>query len=511
MAAVSSEYAVQMHGITKQFGSFYALEEMNLEVKKGSIHSLAGENGAGKSTMMNILYGLYKADAGEIYIHGEKTEIKSPNMAIEQGIGMVHQHFMLVDDFTVTQNIMLGNETTGVLGLIDTKKARKRILDIVEKYGLFVDPDVRIRDTSVGMQQRVEIIKALYRGAKILILDEPTAVLTPQETEELLSILRSLAEDGKSMIIITHKLKEIKSASDMCTIIRRGRYINTVPVREVTEHELAALMVGRDVRLSLDKTQADKGASVLEIRDLVVKNERKIEALKGLNLQVRKGEIVGIAGIDGNGQKELAEAVNGLCLVESGSIWLNGKEITNADVRTVIDSGISVIPEDRQKNGLVMDFTVGENTVLKQYRQAPFSKRGILCRQEIEGFAEELIGKYDIRPENCIDQRAGGLSGGNQQKIVIGREISMDPDLLIAIQPTRGLDVGAIETVHKMLIQERDKGKAVLLISYELDEIMNLSDTIAVMYDGQIQGVFAQGTVDEEKIGLLMAGGKEHG
>lgn len=511
MAKVSSEYAVQMHGITKKFGSFYALEEMHLDVKRGSIHSLSGENGAGKSTMMNILYGLYKADAGEIYIHGKKAEIKNPNMAIELGIGMVHQHFMLVDDFTVTQNIMLGNEMTAGFGIVDTKRGREKILEIAEQYGLYVDPDARICDTSVGMQQRVEIIKALYRGAEILILDEPTAVLTPQETEELLSILKNLANDGKSMIIITHKLKEIKASSDLCTVIRRGRYVDTVPVEKVTEQEIAALMVGRDVELSVDKAPADPGDAVLEIRGLVVKNERKIPALKGLNLQVRKGEIVGIAGIDGNGQKELVFAMNGMLRAEAGSIRVKGKELVNTNVRTAILSGVSMIPEDRQKYGMVMEFTVRENAVLKQYRMEPFSKKGILNNRKIDEFTEELIGRYDVRPEDCKDQRAGGLSGGNQQKVIIGREIAMDPELLIAVQPTRGLDVGAIEMVHRTLIGERDRGKAVLLISYELDEIMSLSDTIAVLYDGQIRGTFPQGTVDEQRIGLLMAGGKVNG
>lgn len=511
MAKVSSEYAVQMHGITKKFGSFYALEEMHLDVKRGSIHSLSGENGAGKSTMMNILYGLYKADAGEIYIHGKKAEIKNPNMAIELGIGMVHQHFMLVDDFTVTQNIMLGNEMTAGFGIVDTKRGREKILEIAEQYGLYVDPDARICDTSVGMQQRVEIIKALYRGAEILILDEPTAVLTPQETEELLSILKNLANDGKSMIIITHKLREIKASSDLCTVIRRGRYVDTVPVEKVTEQEIAALMVGRDVKLSVDKAPADPGDAVLEIQGLVVKNERKIPALKGLNLQVRKGEIVGIAGIDGNGQKELVFAMNGMLRAEAGSIRVNGKELVNTNVRTAILSGISMIPEDRQKYGMVMEFTVRENAVLKQYRMEPFSKKGILNNHKIDEFTEELIRRYDVRPEDCKDQRAGGLSGGNQQKVIIGREIAMDPELLIAVQPTRGLDVGAIEMVHRTLIGERDRGKAVLLISYELDEIMSLSDTIAVLYDGQIRGTFPQGTVDEQRIGLLMAGGKVNG
>lgn len=511
MATVSSDYAVQMHGITKRFGAFYALKDMNLDVKKGSIHSLLGENGAGKSTLMNVLYGLYQADEGEIYVGGKKTDIKNPNAAIANGIGMVHQHFMLVEDFTVTQNIILGNETTSHAGVVDMKRARKQILEIVEKYGLEVDPDAKVNDISVGMQQRVEILKALYRGAELLILDEPTAVLTPQEIEDLLSIMHNLVNDGKAIIIITHKLKEIKASSDTCTIIRRGEYIDTISVKEVSEQELATLMVGHEVKLVVDKTPAKPGETALEIKDLVVKNERKLDAVKGLNLKVRKGEILGIAGIDGNGQKELVEAIGCLIPAEKGTITVCGKPITNTDPRTVIDSGVSTIPEDRQKRGLVLDFSVNENAVLERYRQEPFSRKGILNKKEMEQFTKKLIEEFDVRPEDCGPKRAGGLSGGNQQKVIIGREIAMNPDVLIAVQPTRGLDVGAIETVHKTLIRERDKGKAVLLISFELDEVMNVSDTIAVIYDGKIQDTFPQGTVDENTIGLLMAGGKNHG
>jgi len=508
MANVSSEYAVQMHGVTKRFGSFYALENMDLDVKRGTIHSLLGENGAGKSTLMNVLYGLYQADEGEIFVNGKKVDIKNPNVAIANGIGMVHQHFMLVDDFTVTQNIILGNETTSGLGVVDMKKARQQILEIVEKYGLEVDPDARVSDISVGMQQRVEILKTLYRGAELLILDEPTAVLTPQEIEELMTIMRNLINDGKAIIIITHKLKEIKASSDTCTIIRRGKYIDTIGVEHVTENELATLMVGHEVKLVVDKEPAKPGEVVFEIKNLIVKDDRKLDVVKDFNLQVRKGEIVGIAGIDGNGQKELMEAVNCLRPAAGGEILVNGKPIANTTPRKVIDNGVSTIPEDRHKRGLVLDYTVNENAVLERYREAPFSKNGILNRKEIENFTKELIEEFDVRPDDCGPKRAAGLSGGNQQKVIIGREIAMDPDVLIAVQPTRGLDVGAIETVHKTLIRERDKGKAVLLISFELDEVMDVSDTIAVIYDGHIQDVFKQGTVDESTIGLLMAGGK---
>ena len=506
-AEVSSKYAVQMHGITKRFGSFYALTDVDLDVERGTIHSILGENGAGKSTLMNVLYGLYQADEGEIYINGKKVNIKNPTAAIENGIGMVHQHFMLVENFTVTQNIVLGSEPTrGPIGL-NMRKARKNVLDIVNKYGLDVEPDKLVRDISVGMQQRVEILKALYRGAEILILDEPTAVLTEQEIDELLAIMKNLIRDGKTIIIITHKLKEIQASSDKCTIIRRGEYIGTVPVEGITEDELATMMVGHAVKLVVDKTPSNPGEVVLDIQNLYVKNEQGINAVKDLNLQVRAGEIVGIAGIDGNGQHELMEAVNNLKKCK-GKIILCGEQIQNKNPKYGIDRGMATIPADRHKDGLVLGFTVYENTIMQKYRTDEFSPGGRINRKKMRNFAEELIKAYDVRPEDCGPKLAGGLSGGNQQKIIIGREIAQEPKLLIAIQPTRGLDVGAIENVHKMLIHERDKGVAVLLISYELDEVMNVSDRIAVIYDGHIQQIFEHGTVDNRTLGRVMAGGE---
>ena len=506
-AEVSSKYAVQMHGITKRFGSFYALTDVDLDVERGTIHSILGENGAGKSTLMNVLYGLYQADEGEIYINGKKVNIKNPTAAIENGIGMVHQHFMLVENFTVTQNIVLGSEPTrGPIGL-NMRKARQNVLEIVNKYGLDVEPDKLVRDISVGMQQRVEILKALYRGAEILILDEPTAVLTEQEIDELLAIMKNLIRDGKTIIIITHKLKEIQASSDKCTIIRRGEYIGTVPVEGITEDELATMMVGHSVRLVVDKTPSNPGEVVLDIQNLYVKNEQGINAVKDLNLQVRAGEIVGIAGIDGNGQHELMEAVNNLKKCK-GRIILCGEEIQNKNPKYGIDRGMATIPADRHKDGLVLGFTVYENTIMQKYRTDEFSPGGRINRKKMRSFAEELIKAYDVRPEDCGPKLAGGLSGGNQQKIIIGREIAQEPKLLIAIQPTRGLDVGAIENVHKMLIHERDKGVAVLLISFELDEVMNVSDRIAVIYDGHIQQIFEHGTVDNRTLGRVMAGGE---
>ena len=506
-AEVSNKYAVQMHGITKRFGSFYALTDVQLDVERGTIHSILGENGAGKSTLMNILYGLYRADEGEIFINGKKVNIKNPTAAIQAGIGMVHQHFMLVENFTVTQNIVLGSEPH--MGIMtNMRKARQDVLDIVKKYGLEVNPDARIRDISVGMQQRVEILKALYRGAEILILDEPTAVLTEQEIDELLGIMKNLIKDGKTIIIITHKLKEIQASSDVCTIIRRGKYIDTVPVKGITEDELATKMVGHSVQLVVEKTPPEPGEVVLDIQDLYVKNEKGLDAVRNLNLQVRAGEIVGIAGIDGNGQQELTDAINNIRKSYRGKIILCGHEIQNRNPKYGIDLGMATIPADRHKDGLVLGFSVYENTIIEKYRTDEFSPRGRINRKKMKSFAEELIKAYDVRPDNCGPLVAGGLSGGNQQKIVIGREIANDPRLLIAIQPTRGLDVGAIENVHKMLIRERDKGVAVLLVSFELDEVMNVSDRIAVIYDGHIQQIFQHGTVDNRTLGRVMAGGK---
>lgn len=509
MQELSKDYAVQMRGITKRFGNFTALDHVSLDIKKGTVHAILGENGAGKSTLMNVLYGLYQAEEGEIYLQGEKVDIKNPNVAIAHDIGMVHQHFMLVDNFTVTQNIILGTEVTKGAGVLDMKKAREKVLEIVERYGLTVDPDAKIEDISVGMQQRVEILKALYRGADILILDEPTAVLTPQEIQELIHIMHNLVDDGKTIIIITHKLKEIKESADVCSIIRRGVYIDTVDVAKVSQEELASMMVGHEVKLVVEKETAKPGDVVFEIKDLVVKNERKLDAVKGLDLKVRKGEIVGVAGIDGNGQKELIEAITNIAKAESGTIKINGKEVQNTSPKNVLESGIATIQEDRHKRGLVLDFTVAENTILENYKKEPFSKRGFLKMDKMLAHAKELIEKFDVRPVGCENLPIRGLSGGNQQKVIIAREVANNPDLLIAVQPTRGLDVGAIEYVHKTLIQERDKGKAILLVSLELDEVMHVADTIAVIYDGKIVDEFPQGAKDENEIGLLMAGGKK--
>lgn len=506
---ISKEYAVQMKGITKIFGKYRALDNVDLNVKKGTIHSLLGENGAGKSTLMNILYGFYQAEEGEIYLYGEKVDIKNPNVAIAHGIGMVHQHFMLVDNFTVTQNIILGSEITKSAGILDMKKAKANILDIVKKYGLEVDPDAKIEDISVGMQQRVEILKALYRGVDLLILDEPTAVLTPQEIKDLIKIMHNLIKDGKTIIIITHKLKEIKESADYCTIIRRGKYIDTTKVSDVTQDQLATMMVGHDVKLVVDKAPSKPGRTVFKIDNLTVKDDRGIAQVNNLSLEVRAGEIVGIAGIDGNGQKELVEAITSLTKVESGTIKINGKEVQNTTPLNVINNKISTIHEDRQKRGLVLNFTVAENMILEKYREAPYKKNGILSKEEMYKFTSQAIKEYDVRPDNCEDYPVRGLSGGNQQKLIIAREIANNPDLLIAVQPTRGLDVGAIEYVHKTLVKERDKGKAILLISLELDEVMNVSDVIKVIYAGSIVESFKQGQVDENTIGLLMAGGKQ--
>lgn len=535
---ISKDYAVQMQGITKMFGSFCALDKVDIDVKKGSIHAILGENGAGKSTLMNVLYGLYQSEKGEIYLEGEKVNIKNPNVAILHGIGMVHQHFMLIDNFTVAQNIILGNEAAdasgsvkvkkeykGVggfvkkvgsgalkgLGFVDMQNARRQIKDIVKKYGLEVDTDAKIEDISVGMQQRVEILKALYRGADLLILDEPTAVLTPQEIQDLIKIMRNLVKDGKTIIIITHKLKEIKQSADVCTIIRRGKYIDTVAVKDMSEEELATKMVGHSVKLIVDKTKADPKEVVFEIKGLTVKNERNLEAVKNLNIKIREGEIVGIAGIDGNGQKELVEAITCLTKTVKGKIIMNGTEIQNTTPKNVIDNKISTIHEDRQKRGLVMNFTVAENAIIENFNREPYSKNGFLNNNIMIEHTKKLIMDYDIRPDDCEEKLVRGLSGGNQQKVIIAREVSNEPDLLIAVQPTRGLDVGAIEYVHKTLIKERDKGKAILLISLELDEVMNVADTIAVIYNGTIVETFSQGTVDENTIGLLMAGGAKHG
>ena len=512
-----SQKVVEMKKITKKFGNFIANDSIDLTVHKGEVHALLGENGAGKSTLMNILYGLYHPTDGEIHINGKLVKMDNPNVAIENGIGMVHQHFMLVQPFTVAQNIILGTEPTKGLGAVDIKKAIEDVKGLSEKYGLYVDPNAKIEDITVGMQQRVEILKALYRGAEILILDEPTAVLTPQEIQELMQIIRNLTKEGKSVIIITHKLKEIKAAADYCTIIRRGKYIDTVKVSDVTEDDLAAMMVGREVNFKVDKEDAKPENLVLEIKDLLVKDNRKISVVDNLSLEVRAGEILGIAGIDGNGQSELVEALTGLRKAESGSIKINGRELLNKNPKEMFNNGVKNIPEDRHKRGLILDFSVAENTVLQNYKDARFSKKGILDKGAIDKYAEGIIERFDVRPTDYTT-KARALSGGNQQKVIIGREVDNievakkatgEAQLLIATQPTRGLDVGAIEFVHQALVKQRDEGNAVLLVSLELDEVMNVSDRIAVIYEGKIVGIVDAKDADENTLGFMMAGGKE--
>ncbi|MGL5438825.1 MAG: ABC transporter ATP-binding protein [Filifactoraceae bacterium] len=508
--SLEKKYAVEMHKISKYFGNFCALDKVDLKVEKGTIHALLGENGAGKSTLMNVLYGLYKPEIGEILINGEKVDIKNPNIAISHGIGMVHQHFMLIDNFTVVQNVMLGMEKTKGMGVLDHETVKKEIVELSNKYNLIVDPDSKIQDISVGMQQRVEIIKALYRGAEILILDEPTAVLTPQEISELIDIMKMLIDDGKTIIIITHKLSEIKSSAERCTVIRRGKYIDTVDVGKSSIHDLASMMVGRDVSLEVKKSPCKSGEEVFKIENLIVKDARGIEKVNGFNLSVKRGEIMAIAGVDGNGQSELIEALTGLRKGESGKVLINGVDVFNKSSREIFNSKISNIPEDRQKHGLVMDFTVAENMVIENFRNKEFSSRGILKSNKIIDFTKKLIQEFDIRPGNCENSLSRSLSGGNQQKVIIAREVTNDPELLIAVQPTRGLDVGAIEFVHKSLIEQRDKGKAVLLISFEIDEVMSVADRIAVIYEGKVAGIFdlSKEKVDEATLGYLMAGGK---
>lgn len=502
------QIVVEMRNVTKKFGDFTANENINLKLRKGEILALLGENGAGKSTLMNILYGLYQPTHGEIFINGKKTIISDPNVAIAKGIGMVHQHFMLVKPFTVAENIILGSETTKAGSILDMKEAVKRVKDLSEKYGLHVDPNAKIQDISVGMEQRVEILKLLYRGAEILILDEPTAVLTPQEIEELIKIMRKLTELGKSIIIISHKLKEIKQVCDYCTVIRRGKYIDTVDVSETSEDQMAALMVGRQVTFKVPKEDREPGEIALKIENLDVEDNRGILAVKGLNLHVKKGEILGLAGIDGNGQTELIEALTGLRKVKSGKILKGNKDLTNLTPKEIFESKVANIPEDRQKRGLVLDFSISENMVLENHYKKPFARKGVLQFSEINNFSKTLVEKFDVRPPD-EHKIARELSGGNQQKVIIAREVTHNPDVLIAAQPTRGLDVGSIEFIHKSLVEQRDKGKAVLLISLELDEVMNVSDRICVIHEGRIIGEVSAKDATVEELGLMMAGGKE--
>jgi len=500
-------YAIEMAGITKIFPGIIANDNVTLRVLDNEIHAILGENGAGKSTLMSILFGLYEPDSGTISIRGKEVRIKDPNHATSLGIGMVHQHFKLVHNYTVTENIILGNEPRDRFGNIDINSARKRVAELSKLYGLDVDPDSTIESITVGMQQRVEILKILYRKAEILIFDEPTAVLRPQEIDELLQIFERLKSEGKTIILITHKLKEIKQAASRCTVLRRGKMVGTVNVNSTSEAQMAAMMVGREVLFTTEKTKAVPGETVLSIEHLFVRNSRGLETIRDFSLEVRHGEVVGIAGVDGNGQAELVEAITGLRPLEKGRILLNGKDISRSSIHSRIESGIGYVPEDRQKEGLVLDFRLDENLILKTYGSPAYcGKFGILDRKAIEENARKLIKAFDIRTGEGAATKVRSMSGGNQQKAVIAREIELSPDLLVISQPTRGLDVGAIENIHSRIIAERDKGRAVLLISFELEEIMNLCDRIAAISKGEIVGIVDGESADEREIGAMMAG-----
>ncbi|SNM66651.1 ABC transporter ATP-binding protein [Streptococcus pneumoniae] len=502
---MAHENVIEMRDITKVFGGFVANDKINMHLRKGEIHALLGENGAGKSTLMNMLAGLLEPTSGEIAVNGQVVNLDSPSKAASLGIGMVHQHFMLVEAFTVAENIILGSELTKN-GVLDIAGASKEIKALSERYGLAVDPSAKVADISVGAQQRVEILKTLYRGADILIFDEPTAVLTPSEIDELMAIMKNLVKEGKSIILITHKLDEIRAVSDRVTVIRRGKSIETVEIAGATNADLAEMMVGRSVSFKTEKKASKPKEVVLSIKDLVVNENRGVPAVKNLSLDVRAGEIVGIAGIDGNGQSELIQAITGLRKVESGSIELKGDSIVGLHPRQITELSVGHVPEDRHRDGLILEMMISENIALQTYYKEPHSKNGILNYSNITSYAKKLMEEFDVRAASELVP-AAALSGGNQQKAIIAREIDRDPDLLIVSQPTRGLDVGAIEYIHKRLIEERDNGKAVLVVSFELDEILNVSDRIAVIHDGKIQGIVSPETTNKQELGVLMAGG----
>lgn len=504
------EYLVEMRDISKQFSGILVNDGLTLSLRPGEIHALLGENGAGKSTLMSILFGLYQPDGGTIIIRGREEKIASPAVAGALGIGMVHQHFKLVDNFTVIENIILGQEN-GTCGFVDIRAAAGRIAGLSRRYGLNVDPGARIADISVGMQQRVEILKMLYRDADILIFDEPTAVLTPQEIADLMKTMKDLAAEGKAIILITHKLKEIKTVADRCTVIRRGKYVGTVDVAAASEEQLAEMMVGRQVALKQAKAASLPGPVILEIDKLTVINSRRLPAVRDLSLAVRAGEIVGLAGIDGNGQTELVEAIVGLRKTAGGRIVLGGTDITALPVKERIRAGLAHVPADRQKRGLILDYSLEDNMVLEAHDRPPFAENGLLQRPAIRRYAETIIESFDVRAGQGATTPARALSGGNQQKAVVGREISLDPSLLLAVQPTRGLDVGSIEYIHKRLLARRNAGKAVLLVSLDLDEIMSLADRIAVISRGELVGLVDAASADENKIGLMMAGVRRAG
>jgi simple sugar transport system ATP-binding protein len=504
---VADDLVLEMQGIRKEFPGVVANDDVSFDVRRGEIHALLGENGAGKSTLMNILYGLYRPDGGEIRLNGKPVSFSSARDAIDAGIGMVHQHFMLIPVMTVAENVVLGTEPVRGGVFLDEPAAEKRVADMAQTLHFAVDPKALVEDISVGQQQRVEIMKALYRNADLLILDEPTAVLTPQEASDLFEILQTLRREGISIIFISHKLNEVLEIADRITVLRRGKTVETVPRAGATEASLARAMVGRDVLLRVEKEAAQPGDVLLKVEDLHVRDDREIEKVRGVSLEVRAGEIVGIAGVDGNGQTELIDALTGLRRIESGRVTIAGRELSHADARSALDAGIGHIPEDRQRRGLVLEFSIAENIALHDYAKPPTARFGWLFPRRMVERARTLIREFDVRGGGPYT-RAGGLSGGNQQKLVAAREIDRDPKVLIAAQPTRGLDVGAIEYLHRRLVTERDEGRAILLVSLELEEILSLSDRILVMYEGEIVGEHT-GEVSEEAIGLEMLGARE--
>jgi simple sugar transport system ATP-binding protein len=503
-AAPTDTPVLELRGITKRFPGVLANDRVDFDLRDGEVHALLGENGAGKSTLMNILYGLYKPDEGDVFLNGKHADIDSPHAAIDAGIGMVHQHFMLIPVMTVAENIVLASEPKkGVI--LDIGEAERRVRELAERFKFQIDPHARVQDITVGQQQRVEILKALYRNADILILDEPTAVLTPQEAEELFEILKELVAQGMSVIFISHKLNEVLDIADRITVLRRGKVVDSIPREGATEQSLARMMVGREVLLRVDKQPAKPGETLLHVENLHVTDERGLEAVRGVSLDVRAGEIVGLAGVDGNGQTELIDALTGLRHPSEGKVVVGGREVTNASAHTFLQEGVGHIPEDRHRRGLVLDFSLAENLVLHDYAKAPYARRGFLDLGRIFGSARKLLQEFDVRG-GTASTPASALSGGNQQKVVIAREVHRDPRVLIAAQPTRGLDVGAIEFVHRRLVEQRDAGKAVFLISLELEEVLSLSDRILVIYEGRIVGEYDP-SVTEEELGIAMTGG----